>query len=119
MRVEADRVDRESIGELFSRATAEGKSYVSAQVEVVKQTALTGIDKGKIGVGLIVGGGLLAYAAIIILLVALFSWLEDEIGPIGAGLVVAGATLVLALVMVKIGIGKVSGAAAAMSGKRK
>lgn len=119
MRVDGDRVERESIGELFSKASAEGKSYVTAQVEVVKQTALTGVDKGKIGVGLVVAGGLLAYAALIILLVALFSWLEGEIGPILAGLVVAGATLVLSLVMVKAGAAKIGEAVAAMSGKIK
>ena len=119
MRVDGDRVERESIGELFSRASAEGKTFVSAQVEVVKQTALTGVDKGKIGVGLVVAGGLLAYAALIILLVALFSWLEQEIGPLLAGLAVAGLTLVVSLIMVKAGASKIGGAVAAMSGKTK
>lgn len=119
MYVDGDRVERESIGELFSRASAEGKSYVAAQVEVVKQTALTGVDKAKVGVGLIVTGGLLAYAALIILLVALFSWLEEIIGPIGAGLAVAGVTLVSALVMIKVGAGKLSAVGPAMSGKLK
>lgn len=117
MYVDGDRVERESIGELFSRASAQGKEFVGAQVEVVKQTALTGVDKAKVGVALIVVGGLLAYAALIILLVALFSWLEGEIGPVGAGLVVAGVTLVLAFLMIKSGTAKVTGAVAAMSGK--
>lgn len=119
MRVDGDRVERESIGELFSRASAEGKTFVTAQIDVVKQTALTGVDKGKMGIALVVAGGLLAYAALIILLVALFSWLEGEIGPIGAGLVVAGATLAASLIMVKAGTAKISGAVAAMSGKSK
>ena len=119
MRVDGDRVDRDSIGELFSKASAEGRSYVTAQVEVVKQTALTGVEKGKIGVALIVTGGLLAYAALIILLVALFSWLEGKIGPIWAGLVVAGLTLAVSLVMVKSGVAQIGAAVAAMSGKSK
>lgn len=119
MRVDGDRVERESIGELFSRASAEGKTFVTAQVEVVKQTALTGVDKGKVGVGLIVTGGLLAYAALIIVLVALFSWLEGEIGPILAGLAVASVTLVISLVMVKAGAAKIGEAVAAMSGKTR
>ncbi len=120
MLVDGDRVERQSIGELFSQAVAEGKTFATAQVEVVKQTALTGVDKAKAGVGLIVVGGLLAYAALIILLVAVFAWLEEEIGPIGAGLVVAGVTLAIAFVMIKVGAGKVGGAAAAMkNGKLK
>lgn len=119
MRVDGDRVDRESIGELFSRASTEGKTFVSAKVEVVKQTALTGIDKGKVGVGLVVAGALLAYAGLIIILVALFSWLEQELGPILAGLIVAGVTLGVAFLMVKIGAGKITGAVAAVSGNGK
>lgn len=119
MRVDGDRVERESIGELFSRALAEGKTFLTAQVEVVKQTALTGVDKGKIGVGLVVAGGLLAYAALIVLLVALFAWLLGEIGPILAGMAVAGLTLVIAFVMVKAGTAKIGDAVAAMSGKIK
>lgn len=116
MRVDGDRVDRESIGELFSRAVADGKVYASSQVEVVKQTALTGVDKGKSGVGLVVGGGLLAYAALIVLLVAIFTWLADEIGPLGAGLVVTGVTMAIAFLMIKSGAAKISGAVAAMKG---
>lgn len=119
MYVDGDRVERESIGELFSRASAQGKDFVGAQVEVVKQTALTGVDKTKVGIALIVVGALLAYAALIILLVALFSWLEGEIGPIGAGLVITGATSVVAFLMIKSGTAKVSGAVADMSGKLK
>lgn len=119
MYVDGDRLERESIGELFGRAVAEGKTFATAQVEVVKQTALTGVDKAKVGVGLIVVGSLLAYAALVVLLVAIFAWLENEIGPIGAGLVVTGVTLVVAGIMIKVGIGKVTGAAASMSGKSK
>jgi len=114
MNVSGDRVERESIGELFGRAVADGKSYASAQVEVVKQTALTGVDKAKVGVGLIVVGGLLGYAGLIIVLVALFSWLEDEIGPIGSGAVVAGLTLVVSFLMIKTGVAKLSAASSAM-----
>lgn len=106
--------DRESIGELFSRAIADGKNYATAQVEVVKQTALTGVDKAKIGVALIVGAAVFALIALIILIVAIFVWLAGEIGPIGSGLVVAGVLLAAAFVMIKIGTGKLSAAVAAV-----
>lgn len=119
MRVDGDRVERESIGELFSRASDEGKTFVAAKVEVVKQTALTGIDRGKFGVGLVVAGGLLAYAGVIIILVALFSWLEGEVGPLMAGLIVAGVTLAVAFLMVKTGAGKIATAVAVVSGNGK
>ena len=59
---------------------ADGKGYVTSQVEVVKQTALTGVEKGGLGVGLIAGAGFLAYAALIAFLVALVMWLADLIG---------------------------------------
>lgn len=109
---------RESLGELFSRAVADGKGYASAQVEVVKQTALTGVEKGGLGVGMILGAGFLAYAALIILLVAIFTWLADEIGPIGSGLVVTLGTLAVAFTLFKMGLTKIKAATAAISGKR-
>lgn len=119
MQVDSDRVDRDSIGELFSRASTEGKTFVAAKVDAVKQTALTGVDKAKVGVGLVVVGGLLAYAGLIIILVALFSWLEEMVGPLRGGLIVAGVTFAISLLMVKIGIGKISGAIAAVSSNGK
>lgn len=109
---------RESIGELFSRVLADGKGYAAAQVEVVKQTASTGLEKGGVGVGMIVGAGLLAYAGLIILLVALFTWLDDMIGPIGAGLVVTAGTLLIAFLLFKAGMSKIGDAKAAISGKK-
>jgi len=112
-----DRAERETISELVGRAVADGKTYAAARVEVVKQTALTGIDKAKGGIVLLIGGAFLAYAAVIVLLVAIFTWLADEIGPIASGAVVAGATLAIAYVMIRIGIAKVSGATAAVKGK--
>ncbi|HZF43323.1 MAG TPA: phage holin family protein [Sphingomonadaceae bacterium] len=113
-----DRVERDSISELVGRAVADGKSYASAQVEVVKQTALTGVEKGGSGVGMIVGAGLLAYAALIVFLVAIFTWLEDMIGPIGAGFAVLIGTLAISFILFKTGMGKIREATAAMSGKR-
>lgn len=113
-----DRVERDTISELVGRAVADGKFYASAQVEVVKQTALTGVEKGGSGVGLIVGAGLLGYAALIVFLIAIFTWLEDMIGPIGAGLVVLVGTLAVSFILFKTGMGKVRAATAAMSGKR-
>lgn len=117
MYVDGDRTEREPIGDLFGRAIADGKSYAAARVDVVKQTALTGVDKGKVGVGLIVAGAFLAYAGIIILLVALFSWIEGELGPIPAGLIVTGLTLLVSFLMIKAGVAKVGAAVAAVSGK--
>ena len=110
--------DRESISELVSRIIADAKGYVTAQVEVVKQTASTGLEKGGVGVGMIVGAGLLAYAAVIILLVAIFTWLNDMIGPIGAGLIVVIGTLLVAFLLFKLGISRINQAKAAISGKR-
>lgn len=112
-----DRAERETISELVGRAVEDGKSYAAARVEVVKQTALTGVDKAKGGVVLLIGGAFLAYAAVIVLLVAIFDWLANEIGPIGSGLVVAGATFAIAYLMIRVGITKVTGAASAVKGK--
>lgn len=108
MYVDGDRIERESIGELFGRAVDEGKTLATAKADVVKKTALDKVDKAKVGVGLIVVGGLLAYAAVIVLLIAVFLWLLGELGPIGAGLIVAGVTLVAAFILVKVGASKLS-----------
>ena len=113
-----DRAERETISELVGRAVADGKTYAVARVEVVKQTALTGVEKGGGGVGLIVGAGLLAYAALIVFLISIFTWLEDMIGPIGAGLAVLVGTLVVSFILFKMGMGKIKAATAAMSWKR-
>lgn len=110
--------DRESIGTLFSRVVADGKGYATAQVEVVKQTALTGVEKGGLGVGMIAGAGLLAYAGLIVFLVAILIWLEELIGPIGAGLVVLLGVLLASFLLFRMGMGKIKEATAAMSGKR-
>ena len=117
-RVQGHAETRESISELVSRVVADGKGYATAQVEVVKQTALTGVEKGGVGVGMIVGAGLLAYAGLIVLLVAIFTWLDDIIGPIGAGLVVLAGTLAVAFLLFKLGMGKINEAKTAISGKR-
>lgn len=103
-----DQPVRESIGDLFGRATAEGKAFANAQVELVKQTALDKVDKAKLGVGLIIGAGLFAYAGLIVLLVAVLLWLVDIVGPIGAGLIVSGVVFTVSYVMIKVGLGKLS-----------
>lgn len=116
--VSHERETRESIAELFSRVVADGKGYAAAQVEVVKQTAVTGAEMGGAGVGMIVGAGFLAYAGLIVLLVAIFTWLADEIGPLGAGLVVTLGTLLVAFVLFKMGLTRIKAAAAVISGKQ-
>lgn len=113
-----ERATRESFGGLFSRVIADCKGYATAQVEVVKQTALTGVEKGGAGVGMVLGAGFLAYAGLIVLLVAIFTWLADEIGPIGAGLVVTVGTLIAAFILFKMGITRIKAAAAVISGKQ-
>lgn len=117
MSVGDPRADRETIGALVSRAVSDGRDYAMARVEVAKQTALTGFDAAKGGIVLLVVAGLLGFAALIVLLVAIFTWLADEIGPLGSGLVVTGVTLVVAYLMVRAGLAKITAATAAVKGK--
>ena len=67
---------------------------------------------------MIVGAAFLAYAGLIILLVAIFTWLADEIGPIGSGLVVTAATLLIAFILFRMGMGRINAAKTAISGGR-
>lgn len=106
MSMATGEASHQTIGELFGRAAADGKAYATAQVELVKETALDKVDKAKLGVGLIVAAGLLAYAGLIVLLVAVLLWLVDIVGPIGAGLIVAGTVFLISFIMIKVGIGK-------------
>lgn len=117
MTAATDQPARDSIGELFGRATSEGKAFANAQVELVKQTALDKVDKAKGGVGLVVGAGLFAYAGLIVLLVAILLWLVDIVGPIGAGLIVSGVVFAISFIMIKIGLGKLSAMSASSNGR--
>lgn len=104
------RADRESIGELFGRAVDEGKQFASAEVNVVKQTALSKVDAAKGGIAMIVAGALLAYAGLITFLLALFHWLEDalELGPILSGLIVLALAGGIGFLLIKMGAAKMS-----------
>lgn len=112
---------REGIGELFSRALTEGKAFASAEVNVVKTTALAKVDEAKMGVVYLVAGGLLAYAGLIAFLVEVGEWFSDslEFGPLLGGLATLALVGLISFILVKMGTSHLSkmGKAGAENGK--
>lgn len=100
-----DGSDREGIGELFSRALTEGKAFATAEVNVVKTTALAKVDEAKMGVIYLVAGGLLAYAGLIAFLVEVGEWFADSLdfGPLLGGLATLALAGLIGFVLVKMG----------------
>ena len=95
-----------SIGDLFHQLVDDGRTFVRAEANLYKQVALYRAGKAKIGVAALVGGGLLAFAGLIALLVGFVMGLADLIGPVAGGLVVFAVTGIIAFVLVRFGAGK-------------
>ena len=100
------------IGDLFSELVADGRTLVSAEVNLYKQIARYRVGKAKNGAIALVAAGLLAYAALIAFLVGVVIGLADLIGPVLGGLAVLAVSGIVAFLLVRYGAGKM----AALSG---
>jgi hypothetical protein len=110
-RVQAPRTDSpadSSIGDLFHQLVDDGRSLVSAEVNLYKQVALYRAGKAKSGIVALIAGGLLAYAALIAFLVGLVMGLADLIGPVAGGLAVLAVAGIVAFLLVRFGIAKMA-----------
>lgn len=97
-----------SIGDLFHQLVDDGRSYVSAEVNLYKQVALYRVGKARNGIIALVAAGLLAYAGLIAFLVGVVMGVAEWIGPVGAGLAVLAVTGLIAFLLVRFGIGKMT-----------
>ena len=92
----------QSLPELVSRMTSDVGRLVSTQIELAKVEIKEEVSRAGKGVGMVGGGGLAAYFAVLLLSVALAFWLGDAFDNIGLGffviaLVYAGAAALLVL----------------------
>ena len=103
------------IGELFSRALTEGKAFATAEVNVVKTTALAKVDEAKMGVIYIAAGAVLGLAGLIAFFVEIGEWFADSLGlgPLLGGLATLALAGLIGFVLVKMGTSHLSKMSAA------
>lgn len=97
-----------SIAELFHQLVDDGGNVVRAEINLYKQVARYRVAKARGAIAALIVGGLLFFAALIVLLVMVALALAFEIGPVGAGLVVAGATSLIGGLLLRYGIGAIA-----------
>lgn len=97
-----------SIGDLFHQLVDDGRSLVTAEINLYKQIALARTAKARNGLVALVAGGLLAYAGLIAFLVGIVMGLADLLGPVLGGLIVFAVAGIIAFVLVRYGISKMS-----------
>ena len=104
----ADNPADNSLGDLFHQLVDDGRSLVSAEVDLYKQIALYRAGKAKSGIIALAAAGFLAYAGLIAFLVGVVLGLADLIGPILGGLVVLLVSGIISYILVRYGLSKVS-----------
>jgi hypothetical protein len=97
-----------SIAELFHQLVDDGGNVVRAEVNLYQQIARYRLAKASGALAALVGGGLLLFAGLIVLLVMVALALAFEIGPVGAGLVVMAATALIGGLLIRYGIGAIA-----------
>jgi hypothetical protein len=98
-----DNPAESSIGDLFHQLVDDGRSFVSAEVNLYKQVAMYRAGKAKVGIAALAAGGLLAFAGLIAALVGLVIGLANLIGPVAAGLAVLAITGIGGFVLIRFG----------------
>jgi hypothetical protein len=87
----------------------EGKTLVGAEVNLYKQIALYRAGKAKTGVVALVAGGLLAFTALIALMVGIMMDVGDALDSFAlGGLVVLAVTGLIAFLLFRWGAGKMT-----------
>jgi hypothetical protein len=102
----ADNPADNSIGDLFQQLIDDGRSLVSAEVNLYKQIALSRTSKAKNGIIALVAAGFLAYAGLIAFLVGVVMGLADFLGPVLGGLIVLAVTGIIAYILVQYGLSR-------------
>jgi hypothetical protein len=93
----------ESIADLFHQLVDEGGKVVKAEVNLYKEIARHRAAKARNGLIALVAGGILAFDALIVLLIMLAQGLAVQIGPVVSGLIVATLLAIPAYLLVRFG----------------
>lgn len=99
----------ETLGQLFSRLSDDGRNYATAQVNVYKQEALSRFAAMRMALVLFVVALLLVIGAVVTLLVGFAMGLARWVGPAGGGAIVAAGALVVAGLLGWIGAKSLGG----------
>jgi uncharacterized protein (DUF983 family) len=103
-----DRARDESVRDVLTRLYADGRAYAKAEAD--KQKARAGIVAGGVRNAAILGvvALILAFGAIVALLVGLIFSLAQLLPPIWATLIVVGGTLAVVLILLLLAKGCIS-----------
>jgi hypothetical protein len=93
----------ESIADLFHQLVDEGGKVVKAEVNLYKEIARHRAAKARNGLIALVAGGVLAFDALIVLLIMLAQGLAVQTGPVVSGLIVATLLAIPAYLLVRFG----------------
>lgn len=93
-----------SLGELFSDLTTDLSTLVRKEIELAKTETIEKVSSAGRNVGMIVAGGLLAYAGLICVLIAIAIGLGNWIGYGLASLIVGVLVIILGFVLVQSGL---------------
>jgi uncharacterized membrane protein len=97
-----------SIGDLFGQLAEEAKTFARSEAGLYKAIARHRASKAKNGVIALVAAGLLANAALVVLLMGFALGLAELVGPIFGALIVVAVVMVLAFLLVRYGAGKMT-----------
>lgn len=78
-----------NLADLFHQLVDDGRSFVRAEINLYRQIAIHRASKARNGLIALAAGGVLLFAALLVLLVMVALWLAVYVGPIAAGLIVA------------------------------
>jgi len=90
--IEADQ----SLGELVNRMTTDVGQLVSTQIELAKVEIKEEVARAGKGAGMVGGGGLAAFVAVLLLSSAVAYWLADALDDLGWGFFVVGLVYAVA-----------------------
>lgn len=80
----------QSLSELVSRMTTDVGKLVSTQIELAKVEIKDEVSRAGKGVGMVGGGGLAAYFALLLVSFAIAYWLGDLVDNLGLGYFIVG-----------------------------
>ncbi|MEK9211140.1 phage holin family protein [Sphingomonas sp. 2378] len=105
----AARSDPETLTSLVSQLVDDGRSYITAEIDLAKARASDKIGRFRSAAIFLGAAAVLALAALIALLVGLIFALAPTTGPLGATLIVVGLVLVVAGILAMVGKSRLSG----------
>jgi uncharacterized membrane protein YqjE len=92
-----------SLGDLFSRLTADISRLFRKEVELARVETKEEISKAGKASAMLVVGGLIAYLALVFASLALAAWLDDAMHPALACLIVMAIHLIIAAILITVG----------------